>query len=164
MADKVRFGTSGMHKTFYEVQDEQWLGNKTYVIIFQDMFDTDGDKFHLEVEYHTDEEKITYTKVYDHENVGFPTVLLSPCIKKQIDEYILRQVGVIRADGFLNTQTIGVELTLDVPKDMKMGEYREWLENLSIEINRIVPTAKEKLMGRVKILGITNKGIMNNGK
>ena len=55
--------------TFYEVIDEYWLDEDTYVIIFQDMEDKDGDIFHLEVEYHKDEERITYTRVYEFENV-----------------------------------------------------------------------------------------------
>jgi hypothetical protein len=39
---------------FYEVMDEYWLDEDTYVIIFQDMTDSDDDTYHLEVEYHKD--------------------------------------------------------------------------------------------------------------
>lgn len=143
--------------TFYEVIDEFWLGKNTYVIVFQDMIDADGDTFHLEVEYHKDEERITYTRVYKFENVE-ASQFVSPCFKKQIDEYILQQVGVLDKDSFLNIQSIEVELTLGVPKDMTIGEFQEWLKESFIEVNRLVPTAKEKLFNKVKIISINNKG------
>lgn len=143
--------------TFYKVIDEFWLGKNTYVIVFQDMIDADGDTFHLEVEYHKDEERITYTRVYKFENVE-ASQFVSPCFKKQIDEYILQQVGVLDKDSFLNIQSIEVELTLGVPKDMTIGEFQEWLKESSIEVNRLVPTAKEKLFNKVKIISINNKG------
>lgn len=142
---------------FYEVQDEYWLDGNTYVIVFQDMTDVDGDTYHLEVEYHKDEERVTYTRVYDYENVE-ASKFVSPCFKKQIDEYILQQVGVLDKDSFLTTQSIEVELTLGVPKDMTIGEFQEWLKESSIEVNRLVPTAKEKLFNKVKIISINNKG------
>ena len=143
--------------TFYEVIDEFWLGKNTYVIVFQDMIDADGDTFHLEVEYHKDEERITYTRVYKFENVE-ASQFVSPCFKKQIDEYILQQVGVLDKDSFLSVQSIAVELTLGVPKDMTIGEFQEWLKESFIEVNRLVPTAKEKLFNKVKIISINNKG------
>lgn len=135
--------------TFYEVLDEYWLDDETYVIVFQDMVDVDGDTYHLEVEYHVDEERITYTRVYEFENVE-ASKFVSPCFKKQIDEYILQQVGVLDKDSFLNTQSIEVELTLGVPKDMTVGEFQEWVKNLTFEA--------DTSNGRVKVLGIENKG------
>lgn len=66
---KKVFTSTKMADIFYEVQDEYWLDDDTYVIIFQDMVDVDGDTFHLEVEYHVDEERVTYTRVYEYENV-----------------------------------------------------------------------------------------------
>ncbi len=135
--------------TFYEVLDEYWLDDDTYVIIFQDMVDVDGDTYHLEVEYHKDEERITYTRVYEYENVE-ASLFVSHVFKKQIDEYILQQVGVLDKDSFLNTQTIQVELTLGVPKDMTVGEFQEWVKNLTFET--------DASNGRVKVLGIENKG------
>ena len=142
--------------TFYEVMDEYWLDEDTYVIVFQEMTDVDGDTYHLEVEYHKDEERITYTRVYEYENVH--DMPITHAFKKQIDEYILQQVGVLDKDSFLTTQSIEVELTLGVPKDMTIGEFQEWLKESFIEVNRLVPTAKEKLFNKVKIISINNKG------
>ena len=141
---------------FYEVQDEYWLDEDTYVIIFQDMTDKDGDTYHLEVEYHKDEERITYTRVYEYENVH--DMLPSHVFKKQIDEYILQQVGVISEKEMLVTKEISVELTLAVPKSMTMGEFQEWLKESFIEVNRLTPTDKEKFFNKVKVLQINNKG------
>lgn len=140
---------------FYEVMDEYWLDEDTYVIIFQDMTDVDGDTYHLEVEYHKDEEEITYTRVYEYENVHdmFP----SHVFKKQIDEYILQQVGVIGKNDTLIDTTIEVKLRLAVPLDMKVCEYEEYLDSLFIEINRLVPTDKEELINKVKVLRIEKK-------
>lgn len=150
MAKKVIFTSKTIAEIFYEIVGEFWLDNDTYVINFQDMVDVDGDTFYLEVEYHKDESRITYTRVYEHEVVD-GTAFVSPCFKKQIEEYILRQVGALRTDSFLNTQTIEVELRLDVPKDMTMGEFDQWLKDLAIEVK--TPEAD-----RIRVLGINNKG------
>ena len=151
MAKKVVFTSKAIAEIFYKILGEYWLDNNTYVIIFQDMVDVDGDTFHLEVEYHKDERgRITYTRVYEHEVVD-GTAFVSPCFKKQIEEYILRQVGALRTNSFLNTQTIEVELRLDVPKDMTMGEFDKWLKDLAIEV-------KSPQADRVRVLGINNKG------
>ena len=119
--------------TFYEVIDEYWLDEDTYVIIFQDMEDKDGDIFHLEVEYHKDEERITYTRVYEFENVE-ASLFVSHVFKKQIEEYILQQVGVLDKDTFFNTQKVEVELKLGVPKDMTIGELHEFLDMVKEEL------------------------------
>ena len=141
---------------FYEVMGEFWLDNDTYVVIFQDMTDVDGDTYHLEVEYHKDEDRITYTRVYEFENVH--DILPSHVFVKQIEEYILQQVGVISNDEFISTRDISVELKLAVPKDMTLGEFQEWLKECTIEVNRLVPSDKEKLMSKIRILEIKNKG------
>lgn len=156
MAKKV-FTSKFSLDTFYEVQDEYWLDYDTYVIIFQDMVDVDGDTFHLEVEYHADEERVTYTRVYEYENVE-ASAFVSPCFKKPIEEYILQKAGVISENEMLVTKEISVELTLAVPKSMTMGEFQEWLKESFIEVNRLTPTDKEKFFNKVKVLQINNKG------
>lgn len=140
---------------YYVVMDEYWFDAHTYLIIFQDMVDIDGDTYHLEVEYHADEGRITYTRVYENEIVHgmFPTNVF----KQQIDEYILQQAGVIGNDYLLRTQTINVELKLAAPKEMTVGEFQEWLKHITIEINRIVPTDKEELLKKVKVIEVNNK-------
>ena len=150
MAKKVIFTSKTIAEIFYEIVGEKWMDKDTYLIVFQTMTDKDGDDFHIEVEYHKDESRITYTRVYEHEVVD-GTAFVSPCFKKQIEEYILRQVGVLRTDSFLNTQTIEVELRLDVPKDMTMGEFDQWLKDLAIEV-------KSPEADRIRVLGINNKG------
>lgn len=154
---KKKFTNKKCPEIVYEILGEEWLDKDTYVIVFAEMTDVDGDIYHLEVEYHKDEERVTYTRVYDYENVE-ASKFVSPCFKKQIEEYILQQVGVLDKDSFLNIQSIEVELTLGVPKDMTIGEFQEWLKESSIEVNRLVPTAKEKLFNKVKIISINNKG------
>lgn len=132
---------------FYEVMDEYWLDEDTYVIIFQDMTDSNGDTYHLEVEYHKDEEEITYTRVYEFENVH--DMLPSHVFKKQIDEYILKKVGVINENDTITETTIEVKLKLAVPLNMSVGEYESWLDCLSINV-----TNGEK---DIKILEINKK-------
>jgi hypothetical protein len=124
--------------TFYEVMDEYWLDEDTYVIVFQDMTDVDGDTYHLEVEYHKDEERITYTRVYEYENVH--DMPITHAFKKQIDEYILQQVGVLDKDTFFNTQKVEVELKLGVPKDMTVGELHEFLDMVKEELAEYATT------------------------
>ena len=154
MAKKV-FKSKFFIDLFYKVMDEYWLDDDTYVIIFQDMIDEDGDTYHWEVEYHKDEERITYTRVYEYENVH--DMLPTYAFKKQIDEYIMRQVGVIGENETLIDTTIEVKLRLAVPLDMKVSDYEEYLGSLSIEINRLVPTDKNELINKVKVLQIEKK-------
>jgi len=148
---KKVFTSTKMGGIFYEVQDEYWLDDDTYVIIFQDMVDFDGDTFHLEVEYHVDEERVTYTRVYEYENVE-ASAFVCPCFKKQMEEYILQKVGVISEDEMLVTKEISVELTLAVPKSMTMGVFQEWLKKSFIEVYRL------RVNDKVKVLQINNKG------
>lgn len=132
--DKKKIFTSKFFTDlFYKVMEEHWIDDDTYVIVFQDMVDVDGDTFHMEVEYHKDEERITYTRVYDYENVD-GTLFISPCFKKQIDEYILKQTGVI--NGILTKQKIALELTLDIDPKMSVGELHDWLkECIQIQVD-----------------------------
>lgn len=122
---KKKFTNKNYPEIVYEVVDEGWLDDETYVIVFNEMKDVDGDVFHLEVEYHKDENRVTYNKVYDHENIK--ALFVSHEFKKQIDEYILQQVGVLDKDSFFNTQKVEIELKLGFPKDMPIGELHEFL-------------------------------------
>lgn len=140
----------------YEIVGEGWLDKDTYFIDFDQMTDADGDTYHLKVEYHKNEEDITYTRVYDYMNVE-ASKFVSPCFKKQIEEYVLQQVGVIGENDTLIDTTIEVKLRLAVPLDMKMSDYKEYLDSLFIEINRLVPTDKEELINKVKVLRIEKK-------
>jgi hypothetical protein len=70
----------------------------------------------------------------------------------------LQQVGMLRNDSMLVKQTIGVELTLDVPQNMSVGEFQEWLKTATIEVNRLVPTKLEELASnRLDINGVANQ-------
>ena len=145
-----KFVNKNIPEVVYEVVGEGWLDKNTYVIVFAEMTDVDGDVYHLEVEYHKDEEKVTYTRVYDYENVE-ASQFVSPCFKKQIEEYALQQVGKLREDSMLTKQKVEVELTLDVPLDMTVGEFENWLKN-ELKVNVITP-----LDSKVEILKIEKK-------
>ena len=145
-----KFVNKNIPEVVYEVVGEGWLDKNTYVIVFAEMTDVDGDVYHLEVEYHKDEEKVTYTRVYDYEN-GEASQFVSPCFKKQIEEYALQQVGKLREDSMLTKQKVEVELTLDVPLDMTVGEFENWLKN-ELKVNVITP-----LDSKVEILKIEKK-------
>ena len=147
---KKKFINKNIPEVSYEIVGEGWLDKNTYVIVFAEMTDVDGDVYHLEVEYHKDEEKVTYTRVYDYENFE-ASQFVSPCFKKQIEEYTLRQVGKLREDSMLTKQKVEVELTLDVPLDMTIGEFEKWLKN-ELKVNVITP-----LDSKVEILKIEKK-------
>lgn len=142
-----KFTSNFIKEIFYEIVGEGWLDEDTYVIVFQEMTDLDGDTYHLEVEYHKDENRVTYTRVYDYENVhDMPP---SPCFQNQIEEYLLKKVGVINENDTITETTIEVKLKLAVPLDMSVGEYESWLDCLSINV-----TNGEK---DIKILEINKK-------
>ena len=136
---KKKFTNKNYPEIVYEVVNEGWLDNETYVIVFNEMTDVDGDVFHLEVEYHKDEERVTYTMVYDHENIE-ASMFVSPCFKKQIEEYILQQVGVLDKDSLFNTQKVEIELKLGFPKDMTIGELNEFLGMVKKELAEYATT------------------------
>lgn len=144
-----KFVNKNIPEIVYEVVGEGWLDKNTYVIVFAEMTDVDGDVYHLEVEYHKDEEKVTYTRVYDYENVE-ASQFVSPCFKKQIEEYVLQQVGVLREGSFLNTQNVSLKLELDIPKDTTIGELREFLNSLKFEAVHTMTPRDEK----IKVLSI----------
>lgn len=144
-----KFTSTKIPEIVYEVVGEYWLDDDTYVIVFKEMKDVDGDTYHLEVEYHKDEKRITYTRVYDYENVE-ASMFVSPCFKKQIEEYVLQQVGVLREGSFLNTQNVSLELELDIPKDTTMWELREFLNSLKFEAVHTMTPRDEK----IKVLSI----------
>lgn len=136
---KKKFTNKNYPEIVYEVVDEGWLDDETYVIVFNEMTDVDGDVFHLEVEYHKDEEEVTYTRVYDYENVE-ASCFVTPCFKRQMEEYILQQVGVLDKDSLFSTQKVEVELKLVVPKDMTAGELHEFLDMVKEELAEYATT------------------------
>ena len=146
---KKKFVNKNIPEVSYEIVGEEWLDEDTYVIVFAEMTDVDGDVYHLEVEYHKDEKRITYTRVYDYENVE-ASMFVSPCFKKQIEEYVLQQVGVLREGSFLNSQNVSLELELDIPKDTTIGELREFLNSLKFEAVHTMTPRDEK----IKVLSI----------
>jgi hypothetical protein len=145
-----KFTSKSIPEVVYEVVDEKWLDKDTYVIVFKEMKDIDGDIYHLEVEYHKDEEKITYTRVYDHENVE---CFITPCFKRQIKEYILTQVGVLRKGSILDTRKVSLELELDVPKDATIGELNEFIDSLKFEVVHTMTPRDEK----IKLLSVKKR-------
>lgn len=146
---KKKFVNKNIPEVSYEIVGEGWLDKNTYFIDFDQKTDVDGDTYYLEVEYHKDEKRITYTRVYDHENVE-ASMFVSPCVKKQIEEYVLQQVGVLREGSFLNTQNVSLELELDIPKDTTIGELRKFLNSLKFEAVHTMTPRDEK----IKILSI----------
>jgi len=144
-----KFTSKKAPEIVYEVVGENWLDKDTYVVVFKEMKDIDGDTYHLEAEYHKDENDITYTRVYDYENVE-ASEFVSPYFKKQIEEYVLQQVGVLREGSFLNTQNVSLELELDIPKDTTIGELREFLNSLKFEAVHTMTPRDEK----IKVLSI----------
>jgi len=147
-----KFVSKNIPEVSYEIVGEEWLDVHTYVIVFQDMTDVDGDTYHLEVEYHKDEDKITYTRytrVYGYENVD-ASKFVSPCFKKQIDEYILQKVGTLREGSYLTEQEVVIWLKLDVPNNTLVSEMIEFLNSLKFEAVHTITPKDEK----IKILGI----------
>ena len=139
-----KFTSTKIPEIVYEVIDEIWIDKDTYVVVFNEMRAIDGDTYHLEVEYHKDEDKFIYTRVYAYENVeAFEFV--SPCFRKQIEEYVLQQVGVLQEESFLTTQSISLELELNVPNDTSIGEMREFLNSLKFEVVHTMTPKDEKI-------------------
>ncbi len=145
-----KFVSERIPEITYEVVGNYWLDDDTYVVVFGNMTDVDGDTYNLEVEYHKDENKITYTRVYDYETVE-ASKFVSPCFKKQIEEYVLRQVGVLQEGRTITTRNITLELELDIPLDTTIGELRDYLSTIKFEA---IHTTSPKDEGGIKILSV----------
>lgn len=152
MAKKV-FKSNSIKDVAYEVVGEKWMDRNTYLVVFQDMTDVGVGTFHLEAEYHKDEDKIFFVRCYEEEVID-ASDFISPCFKKQIEEYILKQVGVIGENYTIMNTSVEVKLKLAIPLDMTVNEYEEYLNSLWVEVNRLVPTDKEELINKVKVLEI----------
>ena len=139
-----KFTSTKIPEIVYEVVGGGWIDDDTYVVVFNDMTDADGDTYHLEVEYHKDEKRITYTRVYEYENVE-AYAFVSPCFRKQIEEYVLQQVGVLREGSFATEQEVVTWLKLDVPQDTSVGELREFLNSLKFEVVHTMTPKDEKI-------------------
>ena len=150
MDKKKVFTHKDLPEVFYQVIDEMWLDKTTFVVVFQEMMDLNHDMFHIEAEYHKDTNEITFTRVDDYDTVNAST-LVSPCFKKQIEEYILRQVNVLREDDYLATTQVAVELKVAIPLDMSVGEVKQWVSDLSIEV-------KSPNTDKVRVLSVVNQG------
>ncbi len=149
-----KFVNKNIPEVVYEIVGEGWMDKNTYVIVFQEMTDADGDVFHLEVEYHKDEDEVFFVRVYEYDTLS-GMEYVSPCFKKQIEEYTLQQVGVLRKGSVFVTKEISVELVMDVPQDTYMSEFQDFLKDLKVEIIGSKFPRDEK----IKILKVTNKGI-----
>lgn len=150
MEKRKKFTSNSIKEIVYEVVGEGWMDKNTYLVVFQTMTDMDGDDFHMEAEYHKDENEIFYTRCYDDEVID-GTMYVSPCFKKQIEEYILQQVGKLRKGSAISKQKVEIELTLDVPLDMTVGEFEKWLKD-ELKVSVMTP-----LDSKVEILKIEKK-------
>jgi hypothetical protein len=139
-----KFTSKKAPEVVYEVVDEKWLDNDTYVVVFNDMKDADGLTYHLEVEYHKDEDKITYTRVYSFDIVE-AYQFVSPYFRKQIEEYVLQQVGVLRKGSFVTEEPVSIWLKLDVPQDTSVRGLREFLNSLKFEVVHTKTPREEKI-------------------
>ena len=131
--EKVRFVSRIIPEVFYEVVREKWMDINTYLVVFQTKTNVDGVDFHMEAEYHKDENKVYYSRCYSNEVLD-GSQYISPIFKQQIEEYISKKVGILREGSFMHKRKIQAELTLDIPKGVTMGELYEWIGELTIEV------------------------------
>jgi len=117
--------------TRYEIVDSAWIDKDTFVIVFQDMKDIDGDTFHFEAEYHKDEQKVTFCLVYENQVLSGEDCIPTS-IKREIEEYMLKQLDVVK--GMLIKHNITLELSLDIDENLTMDELRAYLNTLDIDV------------------------------
>ena len=120
-----------LSNTRYEIVDWAWMDKDTFVIIFQDMKDIDGDTFHFEAEYHKDEQKVVFVLVYEYEVLSGEDCIPTS-IKREIEEYMLKQLDVVK--GMLIKRKITLELSLDIDENLTMNELRAYVDGLDIDV------------------------------
>lgn len=118
-----------------KIQEEYWLDADTYVIVFKEEIDNDGDKYHLEVEYHNDEGIFTYTNVYEYENVDAKESL--DCgFMEEIENYISEKV--LKRYEIYDYNDEVIRKTNDIYEALACAEVMEAKFVLDVETNEIV--------------------------
>lgn len=118
-----------------KIQEEYWLDADTYVIVFKEEIDKDGDKYHLEVEYHNDEDKFTYTNVYEYENVDAEESL--DCdFMEEIENYISEKV--LKRYEIYDYNDEVIRATNNIYEALACAEVMEAKFVLDVETNEIV--------------------------
>lgn len=72
------------------ILDKGWLDKDTYIVIFADEIDKDGDKYHLEVEYHLDEKGYTFQHIYEHQVIDTD---ITDELKSNIKDFIQKNIA-----------------------------------------------------------------------
>lgn len=143
-----------------KIINEKWVDEKTYIVIFNYMQDSsNGEIYHFEVEYCKDNDNLTFFCTYKNERIPLSMAHISiksllMRAKRQIREYVLRQVGVVRENSILQRHCINVTLELDIPQDLSINEVKEYLNSLKVEIVHTMSPRDEK----IKIISVTNDG------
>ena len=108
-----------------------------------------GRVFSLTATYNLRTDTLHFEKLYQN-SVSATNVddsdLLSDGFKKKVRNYIISKVkGISPTTHTLIEKNISVSLALAVPKNTTIGQFREWLKELSVEVNRIESTASSEL-------------------
>lgn len=118
-----------------KIQEEYWLDADTYVIVFKEEIDKDSDKYHLEAEYHKDEDSFTYTNVYEYENVDAKESL--DCdFMEEIENYISEKV--IKRYEIYDYNDEVIDKTNDICEALACAEVMKAKFVLDVETNEIV--------------------------
>ena len=144
--------TDKRHPNFvYEVVCEEWVNENLYAVIFNDMFDINGEKYTLVAVYHKDKDKITYTRAYKTGNADAEQYIPSDT-KKEIDEYILRMCGAIDKNTHITTRDITITLKVAVSNDTSIGDYNNFFETAKTEIKDFAKTLYGKGINVIEVL------------
>ena len=132
-----------MKKSFgvcYNVVDSYYIDNDTYVVIFEDFVDEDGDKYHLEVEYHFDEKRFTYTNCWEH---GTMVANVPEKIRNEIESEIRKYIGLVSGVEIREVKKFRVEFVLEVDPDATVSDVRSYLDGVVVTVTP--PPDNEKI-------------------
>ena len=113
----------------FTIDDWVWNDNDTLVLTTKPFFEGTDDENHLEVEYHRDSHKFTFTKVYEHETMPYN---LRENDKRKFIDFMFRNCGITKNNPI--KQTISIDVWLDVDEDAKVGDIQDFIKKIKTNL------------------------------
>ena len=121
----------------FTIEDWKWLDDDTLVLTTKPFFEGTEDENHLEVEYHRDEHKFTFTQVYNYETMEYN---LRENVKRKFIDFMCRNCGITK--NIPIKQTISIDIWLDVDDNAKVGDVQDFIKKVG---TNVIPPINEMI-------------------
>ena len=112
----------------FTVEDWVWIDNDTLVLSTKPFFKGTEDENHLEVEYHRDSHKFTFTQVYENETMPYN---LRENDKRKFIDFMFKYCGITKHNAI--KQTISIDVWLDVDENATVGNVQDYIKKIKTQ-------------------------------